>query len=305
MGTLGSKLLSNQPSTVATAASCSGGPDVSYLFPVREHAFGPRGHFVVSANPFKCRCGKEFAKLFTLERHIQQFGGAGGYPCTECTVYQDKSAFKRKDHLVQHLRCIHGYDDDKLATLYPPRQSRRFQIPVCHFQSCEYYRSPAFGDLPIGEQEKNRPFDKQSHYTTHMKLEHDWSPYTCKVPGCDKIGRKGFFSATSFGKHCKDKHPGATIAAPVVRTRGPKTVRCDYCRKTLTSSTLGNHQSLECDGQATCQYCDEVMKATSLFSHEHYSCKGKKKCVKCLRLVERREFWSVDWCASCRGGLRN
>ncbi|KAI0115663.1 hypothetical protein GGR51DRAFT_415346 [Nemania sp. FL0031] len=293
-------------------------------------------HLVASKNPFKCHCGKEFAKLFTLERHIQGSEKSLNpeYPCTECTIYQGKSAFARKDHLVQHLRCIHGYDDDKLATIYPPRKTRKYFISVCHFEDCDYYRPPDFADLPVGERKNNRPFDKQSDYTTHMKHEHDWSPYPCKVSGCDKLGRKGFFSITSLGKHCKEKHPGTAIAAPVARSRRAESMMCDGCRNILPVSKLTFHQMYKCkekvecgychermefcrlsrheDNNCTkkvsCGYCQESMESRLLESHHKNDCKGQVACRKCSRLFERREaetpslssLWSLLLgCPSC------
>ncbi|KAI0183184.1 hypothetical protein EV127DRAFT_321280, partial [Xylaria flabelliformis] len=136
------------------------------------------------------------------------------YPCAECTTYQGRNGFKRKDHLVQHLRVFHRWDDDQLATLTSAGQNSRLTIPICHFPECDYYRDPGFKDMGIREQAKNRPFDKQSHYTDHMKREHDWSPYPCKVAGCNKVNGAGFFSITAFERHSKGKHPGSAIPAP-------------------------------------------------------------------------------------------
>ncbi|TGJ79356.1 hypothetical protein E0Z10_g9405 [Xylaria hypoxylon] len=221
---------STPPNT--TAGSSSTASTTPYTPPAGVHPFssleaphehmGPsyvKQHSISSKSPFKCHCDKEFKSLYTLQRHIRGADKAlvPEHPCPECIFYQGKNGFRRKDNLVQHLRFFHKYDDDQLATLFPPRQTRMLNIPVCHYVSCEYYRGPDFKDLGIRDQEKNRPFHKQSDYTTHMKREHDWSPHPCKVPGCSKLDGKGFFSATALEKHCKEKHPG--IAATVLNSQ--------------------------------------------------------------------------------------
>lgn len=172
-------------------------------------------HHIVSKSPFKCHCGQEFARLYTLKRHIQgtQKHLVPGYPCSKCTGYQGKNAFKRKDHLAQHLRVFHKYDNGQLATFSRRQQTRKFKISVCHFEGCDHYRDAEFENLGVEYKEKNRPFDKQSDYTAHMKLEHDWSPYPCKDPGCSKTGGKGFFSTTARARHGKKKH--ATDSLPM------------------------------------------------------------------------------------------
>ncbi|KAI1758361.1 hypothetical protein F4782DRAFT_525057 [Xylaria castorea] len=214
-------------------------------FPACGHAFYSQGalhdhtssshvaqHRVVSLkSPFMCHCGQHFTRLGSLERHVQNNTkqlDSDLYPCAGCTAYQGKNGFKRQDHLVQHLRVFHKWDDDQLATLFLPRQTHKFKVPVCHFPECDYYRGPDFKDMGIREQEKNRPFDKQSHYTEHMKLEHDWSPYPCKVTGCKKVNGTGFFSTTTLEKHYKDKHPGSAIPATKVQGRITETIRCKF-----------------------------------------------------------------------------
>ncbi|KAK5637368.1 hypothetical protein RRF57_013080 [Xylaria bambusicola] len=184
-----------------------------------KHASHAKQHFALSTSrPFKCDCGQEFTKLCSMKRHIQGFEKSSDprFPCPECTKYQGKDGFRRKDHLVQHYRTFHNYDDDQLAELFPPKfmafKRRKYIISVCHFETCEYYRGPDFQELGIEQQEKNRPFHKQSDYTMHMRHEHDWSPYPCKVRGCSKIGGKGYFNANELETHCQNKHPESKIA---------------------------------------------------------------------------------------------
>ncbi|KAI0553856.1 hypothetical protein F4679DRAFT_580026 [Xylaria curta] len=181
-------------------------------------------HLIVSKSPFVCNCGRNFTRLSSLERHVQNNTKQLNpvlHPCAECTTYQGKNGFKRRDHLIQHLRVLHKWNDDQLATLSSTGQNYRLKISVCHFPECDYYRAPGFKDMGIREQAKNRPFDKQSHYTDHMKREHDWSPYPCKVSGCSKVNGSGFFSTTTLERHYKEKHPGSAI--PVPDTQGYNT----------------------------------------------------------------------------------
>lgn len=256
-------------------------------------------HGIASQNPFKCHCGRDFTRLYTLKRHIGgiQKDGVIKFECPDCTAYRGKNGFKRKDHLVQHLRRFHNYRDDQLW----PRQARRYDIPVCHFESCEFSRLPEFKEMPIGQQEKNRPFDKQSDYTRHMKEEHDWSPYPSKVPGCGKIDGKGFFNETARVKHCAEKHPGSTNT-PALATQKEiaKTVKCDYCLKVLRPSTLSHHQSDFCRGQATCSYCRERMEARQLEVHTHESCRGEVTCPHCQTRMESKQL-SQHELKSCTG----
>ncbi|KAI1421895.1 hypothetical protein F5Y12DRAFT_717890 [Xylaria sp. FL1777] len=201
-------------------------------------------HSIISQSPFKCHCGKEFTRLSSLQRHIRgaQKHLIPEYPCHECTTYQGKNGFKRKDHLVQHLSHSHNYDDNQLGELFPTSETRMHTIPVCHFEDCEYYRSPEFKKLGIKYQQDNRPFGKQSDYTTHMKHEHDWSPYPCKVPGCSKLDGNGFFNTIAFQKHYKEKHPQSTI--PISQDGVAETVECNYCHKILKPGSLVAHHSM-------------------------------------------------------------
>ena len=186
---------------------------------LHEHAalFHTGQHFIVSrSRPCKCSCGQEFTKFYSLERHVRVCGGEKhpefGHPCPKCPTYQGKNAFIRKDHLLQHYKYFHKYTDDQLIDLFIPRIQKhayRFVSPaICHFETCEYYRGPEFTELDYIQQEENRPFNKQSEYTMHMRQEHNWSPYPCQVGGCDKLDAKGYFSISALEKHYKEKHPG-------------------------------------------------------------------------------------------------
>ncbi|KAI1147885.1 hypothetical protein F4825DRAFT_124731 [Nemania diffusa] len=274
-------------------------------------------HLVVSKNPFKCHCGMECKTLYTLQRHIRgQNKDALCYPCPECTAYQGRNGFSRKDHLKQHLIHGHGYDDHRLAAIFPSRDTDNVRR-VCRFEDCEY--NP--------RQKTNRRFAKQSEYTAHMKREHDWSPLACNVAGCEKSGGKGFFSISMLEKHRNQKHPGTTVPMPTVRDSVEKTLKCSYCLKQLGSKRslryhensdctaelecdlchklvqLGRlqlHKSYRCKGEVACLYCHKRMEACKLGGHERRECEGMTKCWICSKSVERRTMTSdLRSCKSC------
>ncbi|KAI0864493.1 hypothetical protein F4860DRAFT_529115 [Xylaria cubensis] len=229
-----------------------------------------------------------------LERHVQNNTKQlqlDLHPCAECPTYQGKNGFKRKDHLVQHLRVFHKWDDDQLATLTSAGQNSRLKIPTCHFPECDYYRDPSFKDMGIREQAKNRPFDKQSHYTDHMKREHDWSPYPCKVVGCSKVNGAGFFSITALEKHYKGKHPGSAIPAPKVDDQATETVRCDDCGKNVRRGYFTQHQRLVRHGEVECLYCHDRIGSSTMRSHQLRHCKAE---VGKLHVAFAMDAWSID-----------
>ncbi|KAI1113327.1 hypothetical protein F5Y14DRAFT_442013 [Nemania sp. NC0429] len=256
------------------------------------------GHCVLSKDPFKCACGKQFTRLHTLQRHIQATRKhvLPEYPCSKCTAYQGRRGFKRKDHLVQHLRAFHKYDNDRLAAFSAPHKHQRLNIPVCHIKSCEYYRDPKFRELPIGQQEDNRPFDKQSEYTAHMKNEHNWSPYPCKVPGCGKYDGKGFFNPTALENHCQNNHPESAMAALIAQKDFVKHVTCEYCTKSLTPASLKGHQLYS----FACTYCQERMEYRQLMKHKSETCKGGVACSQCQERMEYKQL-SRHKSETCKG----
>ncbi|KAI1741809.1 hypothetical protein F4680DRAFT_415172 [Xylaria scruposa] len=259
---------------------------------LHDHASSSRAgqHFIVSKSPFMCHCGQHFTRLGSLERHVRNKTkqlDRDLHPCTECTAHRGKNGFKRKDHLIQHLRVFHKWDDDQLATLSPAGQNFRLKISVCHFPECDYYRGPDFKDMGIREQAMNRPFDKQSHYTDHMKREHDWSPYPCKFAGCSKVNGTGFFSTTTLERHYREKHPGRAIPVPNIQGCITKTVRCDYCRETFNRTHIRYHQAWRCEGELACRYCRERLRSREQWVHLRY-CKGEVVCQYCHERVEKR-----------------
>ncbi|CAJ2507118.1 Uu.00g083040.m01.CDS01 [Anthostomella pinea] len=117
---------------------------------LKDHQHSPhaRGHCIVSKDPFTCKCSQEFVKLYSLERHIRDFqDSVPAFSCNECNLHKGNDGFKRKDHLVQHLRVFHKYGPEALAVQFPPRKARLYSIAVCHVKGCQHYREPSFTEL--------------------------------------------------------------------------------------------------------------------------------------------------------------
>ena len=90
--------------------------------------------------------------------------------------YRGKDGFKRKDHLVQHMRNYHKMED------YAPING------VCRESYC-YFRYIALDGL-----------------AKHMLETHHSSPYVCREPNCDRVGMNGFENVKDLKAHEKDTH---------------------------------------------------------------------------------------------------
>ncbi|KAK7923538.1 hypothetical protein PG985_007609 [Apiospora marii] len=217
----------------------------SNYFLQRHQRFHNKHHWVAHESPFICECGQKCAKLDTLHRHIKRLSGPPSldFPCREPDCPR---AFQRKDHLMQHLRHGHKFSNTELEAEFPPRQAIVNIRPVCHFERCPDYRDASFRDQTLAFQDQNKPFAKQADYTKHMRDVHEWSPYPCTVPACEKRDKKGYFSQKSLQKHLDEHHPEAD---PI--TLEPKAVQklpCGQggCRKMLSPGSLHGHRQYFC-----------------------------------------------------------
>ncbi|KAI1276315.1 hypothetical protein F5Y07DRAFT_399573 [Xylaria sp. FL0933] len=76
-------------------------------------------------SPYACSCGIRFARNDTLTRHLKSFTEARvKYPCTLCKRHRDKASFRRRDHLVQHLRGYHKLEPEEINDISPPTSWR-------------------------------------------------------------------------------------------------------------------------------------------------------------------------------------
>ncbi|KAG7047855.1 AMP-binding enzyme [Colletotrichum scovillei] len=170
-------------------------------------------------NPFACSCGKNFARLDVLARHLDSMGtDLPKYPCHFCKSHRGENGFRRRDHLLQHVRGYHKFEaEGKIENIIPSRRGKYQTPPVCHFADCLHYRDDNFETLSREEQNRSKPFESQSEYTKHMKNAHDFTHYPCTVRGCSKIGAKGYAREKDLIKHRKKDHPEAGTYVPATR----------------------------------------------------------------------------------------
>ncbi|KAF6839136.1 CROL alpha [Colletotrichum musicola] len=169
-------------------------------------------------SPFACVCGKKFARLDVLNRHLDSFGdGMPKYPCSFCKKHRGKDGFRRRDHLLQHIRGYHKFEaEGKIGDILPSRRGRHQVPPVCPHRECSFYRDDSF-KMTVEEQSKNKPFDTQSEYTKHMKMVHGFTPFPCTVIGCGRTGNKGYTREKDLVNHRRKKHPEAGEYMPKIR----------------------------------------------------------------------------------------
>ena len=160
--------------------------------------------------PYICVCGKKFSRHADLDRHYIQYIDMSlypGFPCTYCKKYRGDKAFRRKDHLTQHIRNYHliGVDDQSFV-------GGRF-LPSCPHIECPEYRdvewhvtAKSFGCIGLA---MIASFPTTTAYREHMRQVHNESPFPCGVPGCPKIAGKGYFRKTDMLKHRKKEHSEA------------------------------------------------------------------------------------------------
>jgi len=200
--------------------------------------------------PYACDCGAAFSRLDVLNRHLDSFGTDDPeYPCGYCRRHRGAEGFRRKDHLMQHIRNYHHHEIDvanegNAAASSSISTSRlKYTFPVCSHPECPQYRSEAFKQLPRSAQEQDKPFASQSAYTKHMREEHNECTFPCDVEGCTRIGRRGYFREKDLIKHRADQHPDAPdyrVSARDVRYRCPE----PGCGAMLDFSSLSWHYAL-------------------------------------------------------------
>ena len=93
--------------------------------------------------------------------------------------YRGTRGFKRKDHLVQHMRNYHRMED------YTPING------VCRERGC-HFRYITLGSL-----------------TEHMLEVHHSLTYVCREANCDRVGMNGFENDKDLKSHVKSDHISA------------------------------------------------------------------------------------------------
>jgi hypothetical protein len=114
--------------------------------------------------PFECQqCLKRFSRRDACSRHTSLHSSSQGqHECRLCGKYRGRRAFKRKDHLLKHMRTMHPF----------PRW--------CPHINCTL------------NDRNDRPeqFRLQEDYDRHMKDCHGGEANTCSVPTCEKYSGK-------------------------------------------------------------------------------------------------------------------
>lgn len=195
-------------------------------------------------SPFACACGKTFARIDVLNRHIDSFSkDVLKYPCSHCKDHRVQDGFRRKDHLIQHLKGYHKFDSDsdEIRKICP--NGRAFygnKVPVCPRLGCEAYRDEAVHSHSLKQQAEQQPFKNRAEYNKHMRDVHQDTPFPCTVSRCDRVGSKGYLREKDLKKHISDKHPGAGEYVPKIHHE----FTCDFdgCRDLSWSPfELGEH----------------------------------------------------------------
>ncbi|KAK1688534.1 hypothetical protein BDP55DRAFT_47628 [Colletotrichum godetiae] len=191
--------------------------------------------------PFACSCGKDFSRLDVLNRHLDSMGtDMPKYPCLFCKSHRDENGFRRRDHLLQHVRGYHKFEaEGKFEDILSSRRGKYQTPPVCHFADCLHHRDDNFKTLSRNEQDRSKPFESQSDYTKHMKNAHDFTHYPCTVRGCRKTGAKGYAREKDLINHRKKDHPEAGTYVPATRDIR---ITCAGCGKSLGPNSVHWHR---------------------------------------------------------------
>ncbi|KAG9232011.1 hypothetical protein BJ875DRAFT_497845 [Amylocarpus encephaloides] len=141
--------------------------------------------------PYSCICGKLFSRIDVLDRHIHSSHSlAASYPCPHCKKHRGSQAFRRRDHLTQHLKGYHNMDlslasdSDESLDNQPSQESsttRKKRTPkslFCPNDACCKGNSD-LGVLRIA-------YQTQSQLTQHIREVHDESLFPCQEPRCSR-----------------------------------------------------------------------------------------------------------------------
>ncbi|KAK8094695.1 hypothetical protein PG997_001380 [Apiospora hydei] len=180
-----------------------------------------------------------------MQRHIDGYAtDVPKFPCKFCKFHHGKHGFRRRDHLVQHLRGYHKFDDEEVREACPATKKLRIlQLPTCPHRGCEFFRDDSFHKLKLSEQMSQKPFSTQSALSKHLKEIHKQTPFPCDVEDCEKVGAKGYIREKDLMKHRTAKHPEATEYNPKPR-QSVYPCGIEGCVKTYSSASQRHHHRL-------------------------------------------------------------
>ncbi|KIW03452.1 uncharacterized protein PV09_05222 [Verruconis gallopava] len=162
-----------------------------------DHHVGGSGHTCYVC-PYD-GCSKVYSAHTSLLRHVKtQHEDLPGFPCIYCKKYRGKDAFKRKDHLAQHLRNYHHIGEKESGA----RLS-------CPHDGCDKFRADAFktfGNTWSPRWNFHHTMTRKE-FMAHMRKVHSESPFQCSVAGCNRRGGKGYFRFRDLDKHRRKDHP--------------------------------------------------------------------------------------------------
>ncbi|KAI1388505.1 uncharacterized protein F4822DRAFT_443440 [Hypoxylon trugodes] len=194
----------------------------------------------------QCSCEALFARTDALDRHCSYFGKDNqDFPCRFCKNHRGSHSFRRRDHLVQHLRGYHKFDQEEVRKASPrERRGGTFQ-GCCPYPYCELHRDEELTFL-------QNPFQKPSEYSKHLKDFHKVTPFPCPVSECERTGPKGYISGKGLEKHLIQQHSEDTQSLARLREELQHTHRsCPTCgRNDMPLAEFNLHVRIFHRGQA-------------------------------------------------------
>jgi len=139
-------------------------------------------------------CEKKFSRLDTYQRHQRTHReDAKRFPCKYCRKYRGKNAFKRKDHLTQHVRNYHHIGEGEQIGHMDDRK-------WCPKARCTESKPATVSWRAPGV------FASSKEWVKHMRTVHDESGFSCPQHGCDRINGNGYFRPADLRAHLRKVH---------------------------------------------------------------------------------------------------